>query len=72
MRRFEASFTHSLAFKHTVMFRFATQGDGESAMTRRVLNEVREAVREVSVQLYRRLSRDEALPALLARLLNSP
>ena len=64
--------TNPLAFKQTVMFRFATQEDGENAMTPRVLDEVREAVGEVSVQLYRRLSRDEALPALLARLLNSP
>ena len=61
--------TNPLVFKRTCLFCFANQESCEAAMQSDVLNQLQEACREVSVQLYRRAPRKSALPAGLAKLL---
>ena len=61
--------TNPLVFKRTCLFRFADQQSCEAAMPSGVVNQLREAGGEVSVQLYRRVPRKNALPAALAKLL---
>lgn len=59
--------TNPMVFEGTALFRFESRAACEAAMSVGLLNQLREAAGEVSVQLYRRLSRDEALPAQLAK-----
>jgi len=61
--------TNPLVFKRTCMFRFEDQQGCEAAMQPGVLNQLREAGGEASVQLYRRMPRKNALPAALGKLL---
>jgi uncharacterized protein (DUF1330 family) len=61
--------TNPLAFKRTALFRFEDQQSCGETMQPRVLNQLREAAGELSVQLYRRVSMKEALPPPLAKLL---
>ena len=61
--------TNPLVFPRTALFRFDDQAGCDSAMEPGVLNQLREAGGELSVQLYRRVPRSEALPAPVARLL---
>ena len=59
--------TNPLVFKRTALFRFETQQSAEVAMQPGVLNQLKEAGGEVSVQLYRRVLKKDALPAVFAR-----
>ena len=61
--------TNPLAFKRTMLFRFDTQRNVESAMQPGVLNQLTEAAGDVSAQLYRRVPRTDALPTELGKLL---
>jgi len=61
--------TNPLVFKRTALFRFEDQQGSEAAVQPDVLNQLREAVGDASVQLYRRLPRKNALPASLGNLL---
>jgi uncharacterized protein (DUF1330 family) len=61
--------TNPLVFKHTCLFRFQDQEACRAAMQSKVLNQLEEAAGELSVQLYRRVRRSEALPAALSKLL---
>lgn len=61
--------TNPLVFKRTCLFRFEDEQSCEAAMQSGVLNQLREAGGEVSVQLYRRVPKKDALPAALGRLL---
>ena len=61
--------TNPLVFKHTVFFRFDDQNACEAAMQEGVLNQLKEAAGELSVQLYRRVPKRDALPAVVANLL---
>jgi uncharacterized protein (DUF1330 family) len=61
--------TNPLVFKRTALFRFEDQRSCETAMLPGVLNQLQEAAGEVSVQLYQRVPKKEALPAPLAKLL---
>ena len=68
-RRSHPANTNPLVFMHTNLFRFEDQESCEAAMQPGVLNQVREAGHEASVQLYRRVPRRDALPSALGRLL---
>ena len=61
--------TNPLVFKRTALFRFDDQEDCREAMQPGVLNQLQEVAGELSVQLYRRVPRREALPAALSKLL---
>jgi uncharacterized protein (DUF1330 family) len=61
--------TNPLLFKRTALFRFEDQEGCSVAVTPGVLNQLREAAGEVSVQLYRRVSKKDALPVSLAGLM---
>ncbi|MGB5504583.1 MAG: hypothetical protein WBM75_19475 [Polyangiales bacterium] len=61
--------TNPLVFKRTALFRFEDQQGSEAAVQPDVLNQLREAVGDASVQLYRRVPRKNALPAALGNLL---
>ena len=61
--------TNPLAFKRTALFRFEDQEGCKVAMQPGVLNQLKEAAGEASVQLYRRVPRRNALPASLGKLL---
>jgi uncharacterized protein (DUF1330 family) len=61
--------TNPLVFKRTCLFRFEDQQGCEAAMQSGVLNRLREAGGEASVQLYRRVPRKKTLPAALEKLL---
>ena len=61
--------TNPLVFKRTFLIRFEDQQSCEAAMQPGVLNQLREAGGEASVQLYRRVPRRNALPAALGKLL---
>ena len=61
--------TNPLVFKRTCLFRFEDQPGCEAAMQAGMLNQLREAGGEASVQLYRRVPRKNALPAALEKLL---
>lgn len=62
--------TNPLVFKRTAMFRFEDREGCEAAMDPGVLNQLREAAGPLSVQLYRRLPRKDALPAPVAKVLS--
>ena len=64
--------TNPLVFKHTCLFRFEDRQSCEAAIEPPVLDRLGEAAGEVSVQLYRRMRRSEALPAPFAKLLRRP
>jgi hypothetical protein len=66
-KRHHPADTNPLVFKHTALFRFESQERCETAMHPGVLNKVWEASGEASVQLYRRVSKRDALPAVLKR-----
>ncbi|MGB8223281.1 MAG: hypothetical protein WCF10_11905 [Polyangiales bacterium] len=59
--------TNPLVFKCTSMFRFDDEQSCETAMQPGVLSQLQAAAGEVSVQLYRRVPRSEALPTALRR-----
>jgi uncharacterized protein (DUF1330 family) len=59
--------TNPLAFQSTALFRFESRAACEAAMSADLLDQLREAAGELSVQLYRRLPREEVLPAQLAK-----
>ena len=61
--------TNPLVFKRTCLFRFTDRQGCEGAIQPEVLNQLREAGAEVSVQLYRRVPREDALPAALGKLI---
>jgi uncharacterized protein (DUF1330 family) len=61
--------TNPLVFKRTALFRFEDQASAEGAITRDELDALEAAARGVSVQLYRRVPRQEALPASVGKLL---
>lgn len=60
--------TNPLVFKRTAFFRFEDQTSCEAAMEPGVLNQLREAAGDLSVQLYRRVRRKDALPGAVASL----
>jgi uncharacterized protein (DUF1330 family) len=60
--------TNPLVFKRTMLFHFDSQRNAEAAMQPGVLNQLKEAGGDVSVQLYRRVPRNESMPAALAKL----
>lgn len=59
--------TNPLVFKRTSMFRFDDEQSCETAMQPDVLSQLQAAAGEVSVQLYHRVPRSEALPAALRK-----
>lgn len=61
--------TNPLAFRRTALFRFENEASCEAAIQPGVLNQLREAAGDLSVQLYRRVPRRDALPAAVANLL---
>ena len=61
--------TNPLVFKRTCLFRFEDQETCRAAMQSEVLNQLEGAAGELSVQLYRRVPRSDALPAALSKLL---
>jgi len=61
--------TNPLVLKRTCLFRFEDQPGCEAAMQVGMLNQLRQAGGEASVQLYRRVPRNNALPAALEKLL---
>ena len=61
--------TNPLVFKRTALFRFEDRASCDEAMQPGLLNQLQEVAGELSVQLYRRVPRREALPAPLAKLL---
>jgi len=64
--------TNPLVYPNTALFQYESQERCEDAITPGILNQIKEvAGDDVSVQLYRRLTRREALPAALAKLLLS-
>ena len=67
-KRFHPANTNPLVFKRTCLFRFEDQHACEAAMQPGVMNQLREAVGNASVQLYERVPRKNALPAALRTL----
>jgi uncharacterized protein (DUF1330 family) len=61
--------TNPLVFKYTALFFFEDHEACARAMTGGVLNRLQEVAGELSVQLYQRVPRKEALPASMASLL---
>jgi uncharacterized protein (DUF1330 family) len=61
--------TNPLVFKYTALFRFDDPDDCRGAMSGGVVNQLREVAGEISVQLYQRVPKKEALPASVAALL---
>ncbi len=59
--------TNPLVFQGTALFRFESRADCEAAMSADLLDQLRAAAGELSVQLYRRLPREEALPVQLSK-----
>ena len=59
--------TNPLVFKRTSMFRFDDEQSCETAMQPDVLSQLQAGAGEVSVQLYHRVPRSEALPAALRK-----
>lgn len=60
--------TNPLVFKCTALLRFEDRQSCIAAMQPSVLNELEDAAGEISVQLYRRVPRKDALPASTAGL----
>lgn len=70
-KRYHPANTNPLVYKDTALFRYENQKRCEDAITPGVLNQLKEATGDdVSVQLYRRLARREALPAVFTKLIN--
>lgn len=61
--------TNPLVYKRTGLFRFENQASCEAAMQPSVLDQLKEAAGDASVQLYQRVPRRNAMPAALAKLL---
>jgi hypothetical protein len=61
--------TNPLVLKRTALFRFEDRESCEAALQSGVLNQLRGAGGEVSVQLYRRVPKKNALPTALGKLL---
>ena len=61
--------TNPLIFKRTCLFRVEDRESCDAAMQPEVLNQLQEVAGELSVQLYQRLPRSNALPRVFARLL---
>lgn len=61
--------TNPLVFKYTALFRFDDQEACTCAMSGGVVSRLQEVAGELSVQLYQRVPRKEALPASIAGLL---
>ncbi|MGB5192435.1 MAG: hypothetical protein WBN70_05605 [Polyangiales bacterium] len=61
--------TNPLVFKRTALFHFDDRDACQAAMGGGVLNQLQEAAGEVSVQLYQRVRKRDALPASVAGLL---
>lgn len=59
--------TNPLVFKRTCLFQFEDEQSCDAAMRSGVLDQLGEAVGELSVQLYRRVPRKSALPAAFAK-----
>lgn len=62
--------TNPLVFKRTCLFRFEDHASCEAPLQPTVATQLQDAAGELSVQLYRRKPRTEALPATLAKLLS--
>ncbi len=61
--------TNPLVYKGTALFRYESQERCEDAITPGILNQIKEVTGDdVSVQLYRRLTRQEMLPLAVAKL----
>ncbi len=70
-KKYHPANTNPLVYKNTALFGYETQERCEEAITPSVLNQLIEATSDdVSVQLYRRLARREALPSLFAKLVD--
>ncbi len=61
--------TNPLIFKRTCLFRFEDQEQCEDALQPGVMNQLQEVAGELSVQLYQRVPRSQALPAVFRKLL---
>ena len=61
--------TNPLAFKSTCLFRFQDQRSCAAGMQPGVLTQLREVAGELSVQLYQRVPKKNALPASLGKFL---
>ena len=61
--------TNPLVFKRTCLFRFEDQEQCEEAVQPGVMNQLQEAAGELSIQLYQRVPRSQALPAVFGKLL---
>ena len=61
--------TNPLVFKRTYLFRFEDQQACEEGMQPGVMNELQEAAGELSLQLYQRVPRRDALPSALGNML---
>jgi uncharacterized protein (DUF1330 family) len=68
VKRSHPANTNPLVFKYTALFCFDDHEACATAMTGGVLNRLQEAAGELSVQLYQRVPRKEALPASMAGL----
>jgi uncharacterized protein (DUF1330 family) len=60
--------TNPLMFKQTCLFRFDNQEQCEEALQPGVMNQLQEAAGELSVQLYQRVPRSQALPPAFRKL----
>lgn len=61
--------TNPLIYPNTALFRYESQERCEDAITPGILNQLKEvAGDDISVQLYRRLTRQEALPEAFAKI----
>ena len=67
-KRYHPANTNPLLFKRTALFRFESRDSSEAALEPGVLNRLQEAGGEVSVQLYRRVAKKDALPSTLGKL----
>ncbi len=68
-KRFHPANTNPLVFKRTALFRSEDQQGAEAAMQSGVLNQLKEAGGEASVQVYQRVRRKDAWPAAFGRML---
>jgi uncharacterized protein (DUF1330 family) len=68
-KRYHPANTNPLVFKGTCLFKFDGQESCQKAMQAETLNLLQKAGGEASVQLYRRLTRKNKLPAALEKLL---
>lgn len=69
-KKFHPANTNPLVYPNTVLFEYRSQEQCENAVTAGLLNQLKEITgNDISLQLYRRQRRAEALPAPLVRLL---